>query len=69
MCGSTAFANADAMRAALLKHDDVLRIAIEKHEGFLFSHTGDGMVAAFKLPALNAKRLTRRSAWTWTVTT
>jgi class 3 adenylate cyclase len=43
-------ADADAMRAALLKHDDVLRTAIEKHEGFLFSHTGDGVVAAFASP-------------------
>ena len=42
--------DADAMRAALLKHDDVLRTAIEKHEGFLFSHTGDGVVAAFASP-------------------
>ena len=43
-------ADGDAMRAALLKHDDVLRTAIEKHEGFLFSHTGDGVVAAFNSP-------------------
>ena len=42
--------DADAMRAALLKHDDVLRDAIEKREGFLFSHTGDGVVAAFTSP-------------------
>src|SRR6185312_10148953 len=42
--------DADAMRAALLKHDDALRTAIEKHEGFLFSHTGDGVVAAFTSP-------------------
>ena len=42
--------DADAMRAALLKHDGVLRTAIEKHEGFLFSHTGDGVVAAFASP-------------------
>lgn len=40
-------ADADAMRAALLAHDNVLRTAIEEHEGFLFSHTGDGVVAAF----------------------
>ena len=39
-------AGADAMRAALLEHDDVLRAAIEEHEGFLFSHTGDGVAAA-----------------------
>src|SRR5258707_1037122 len=43
-------ADADAMRAALLAHDDVLRDAIEAHEGFLFSHTGDGVVAAFASP-------------------
>ena len=40
-------ADADAIRASLLKHDDVLRTAIEEHEGFLFSHTGDGVGAAF----------------------
>jgi predicted ATPase/class 3 adenylate cyclase len=43
-------ADADAMRAALLAHDRVLRTAIEKHEGFLFSRTGDGVVAAFTSP-------------------
>jgi predicted ATPase/class 3 adenylate cyclase len=43
-------ADADAMRAALLAHDGVLRNAIEAHGGFLFSHTGDGVVAAFASP-------------------
>jgi predicted ATPase/class 3 adenylate cyclase len=43
-------ADADAMRAALLAHDEVLRTAIEAHEGFLFSHTGDGAAAAFASP-------------------
>src|SRR6476646_9596875 len=43
-------ADADAMRAALLKHDDVLRTAIEAHDGFLFSRTGDGVVAALTSP-------------------
>ena len=38
------------MRAALLAHDEVLRSAIEGHGGFLFSHTGDGVVAAFNSP-------------------
>ena len=42
--------DADAMRAALLTHDKVLRTAIEGHDGFLFSHTGDGVVAAFASP-------------------
>ena len=35
-------ADADAMRAALLAHDEVLRTAIEAHDGFLFSHTQPG---------------------------
>jgi predicted ATPase len=43
-------ADADAMRAALLAHDEVLRTAIKAHGGFLFSHTGDGVVAAFASP-------------------
>src|SRR4051794_34610886 len=38
------------MRVALSKHDEVLRDAIESHGGFLFSHTGDGVVAAFASP-------------------
>jgi class 3 adenylate cyclase len=43
-------ADAAAMRVALVNHDEVLRIAIEEHGGFLFSHTGDGVVAAFASP-------------------
>ena len=38
------------MRAALLAHDGVLQRAIEAHDGYLFSHTGDGVVAAFTSP-------------------
>ena len=38
------------MRAALAAHDEVLRSAIEGHDGFMFSHTGDGVVAAFASP-------------------
>jgi predicted ATPase/class 3 adenylate cyclase len=43
-------ADADQMRAALLAHDEVLRSAIDSHGGFLFSHSGDGVVAAFTSP-------------------
>jgi class 3 adenylate cyclase len=43
-------ADADEMRAALLAHDEVLRSSIEAHDGFLFSHTGDGVAAAFASP-------------------
>src|SRR5438067_1614051 len=38
------------MRAALCKPDQVLQTAIESNGGFLFSHTGDGVVAAFASP-------------------
>ena len=49
-------ADAQAMQAALVVHDKVLRTAIEAYDGFLFSHTGDGFVAAFASPmsAVNA---------------
>ncbi len=43
-------ADAEAMRAALSKHDQVLQTTIESQDGFLFSHTGDGVVAAFTSP-------------------
>jgi predicted ATPase len=43
-------ADADAMRAALAAHDEVLRNAIEAHGGWLFKHTGDGVCAAFASP-------------------
>jgi predicted ATPase len=48
--------DAQAMRAALVVHDKVLRTSIEAYDGFLFSHTGDGFVAAFASPmsAVNA---------------
>ncbi|MFI5508701.1 ATP-binding protein [Mycobacterium sp. NPDC051804] len=42
--------DADAMRSALVAHDKVLRSAIEAHEGYVFSHSGDGMAAAFASP-------------------
>ena len=43
-------ADADAMRSALAAHDEVLRDAIEAHDGWLFKHTGDGVCAAFASP-------------------
>ena len=50
--GSTRLWEADAaaMRAALVAHDEVLRSSIEVHDGFLFKHTGDGVCAAFSSP-------------------
>jgi predicted ATPase len=42
--------DADAMRSALAAHDEVLRTTIESHGGFLFKHTGDGVIASFASP-------------------
>jgi predicted ATPase len=42
--------DADEMRIALAAHDEVLRGAIERHGGWLFKHTGDGVCAAFASP-------------------
>jgi class 3 adenylate cyclase len=52
--------DADAMRSALVAHDKVLRTAIEAHDGFVFSHTGDGVAAAFA--DLRRGRRDRRAA-------
>jgi predicted ATPase len=48
--------DAEGMRVALAAHDKVLRSAIEANQGYVFSHTGDGMAAAFASPmsAVNA---------------
>ena len=43
-------ADPEGMRAAIAAHDQVLRQAIEKHGGWLFKHTGDGVCAAFASP-------------------
>ena len=43
-------ADADGMLSALAAHDKVLRTAIEDNDGFVFSHSGDGVVAAFASP-------------------
>src|SRR5205085_9632324 len=46
----------EAMRAALAEHDAALRAAIEANGGWLFKHTGDGVIAAFATgrPAIDA---------------
>src|SRR5262249_44927377 len=43
-------ADADAMRAAMGAHDNIMREAIESRGGYLFKHTGDGVCAAFSSP-------------------
>ncbi len=41
---------AEAMRTALATHDETLRESIAAAGGFMFKHTGDGIVAAFASP-------------------
>ncbi len=55
--------DAEAMRAALAAHDEVLRSVIEAHGGFLFKHTGDGVCAAFASPtsAVDAAAVAQRA--------
>ena len=38
------------LRFGRVTHDEVLRTAIEGHDAYLFSHTGDGVVAAITSP-------------------
>jgi predicted ATPase len=40
----------DEMRLALARHDRMMAEAIEKRGGWLFKHTGDGIIAAFASP-------------------
>ena len=51
--GSTARweADAEAMRDALVEHDELLAREVECHSGWMFKHTGDGICAAFSTPA------------------
>jgi predicted ATPase/class 3 adenylate cyclase len=46
----------DAMRAAMARHDEILRQAVEEHEGLVVKSTGDGIHAAFATarPAVEA---------------
>jgi predicted ATPase/class 3 adenylate cyclase len=40
-------AHPDAMQSALARHDEIVRSAIEAHEGYVVKTTGDGFHAAF----------------------
>ena len=50
------------MRSALAAHDATLTAAIESHDGRLFKHTGDGVVAAFASAQGRHPRRRRRPA-------
>ena len=53
--------DADAMRAALAAHDEVLRNAIEAHGGYMFKHTGDGCARRSPPRSMRWMRLWPRS--------
>ena len=52
----------DQMQLALVRHDEILRSAIDAHGGFVFSTAGDGFSAAFNTPrnAVDAAVLAQR---------
>jgi class 3 adenylate cyclase len=47
-------AHPDAMRDALVRHDELLREAIEAHDGHLIKTDGDGCMAAFAFATADA---------------
>ena len=59
----------DGMRAALARHDDIVRSAIESHGGHVVKTTGDGFHAAFSTAhdavdaAVDAQRLLGAEPW------
>ena len=55
--------NPPAMQAALARHDEILRDAIEEKEGYVFKTVGDAFCAAFPtaLDALEAALSAQRS--------
>jgi predicted ATPase/class 3 adenylate cyclase len=60
----------EAMRAALARHDDILRRTVEKRDGVVVKTTGDGLHAAFATApdavsaAIDAQRELAREDWT-----
>ena len=55
----------DAMRHALARHDEILRSAIEAHNGYVFKTIGDAFCAAFPTApdALNAVMTAQRAIY------
>lgn len=62
----------EAMKRALAQHDQLLHLAIAKHNGFVFKQIGDAFQAAFVEPldaleaSLSAQRALRDAAWSET---
>ena len=59
----------EAMSVALVRHDEILRAAIDAHEGHVFSTAGDAFAAAFGRAtdavnaALDAQRALQAEEW------
>ena len=59
----------ELMRGALARHDEILRDAVEKRDGYVVKTTGDGLHAAFAVApdavaaALDAQRALVREEW------
>lgn len=59
----------EAMSAGLVRHDKILRQAVEGHGGAVFKHTGDGICAVFATPiaglsaALAAQQSLQADSW------
>jgi class 3 adenylate cyclase len=57
------------MQAALARHDELLRLAIEEHDGYVFKTVGDAFCCAFRTApdaleaALDAQRLLLKERW------
>ena len=57
------------MRAALARHDELLRKTVAEHDGVVFSSTGDGIAAVFESAssavraALTSQRLLETEGW------
>ena len=59
----------DAMRRALVRHDEILRNAVEAHGGHIVKARGDGVHAAFRTAhdaldaAVDGQRLLSMESW------
>jgi len=64
----------DSMGVVLARHDEIVRSAIERHDGFVFATGGDGFAAAFGRAdgavgaAVDAQRLLSMEVWPEQVT-
>ena len=62
-----------AMKAAMVRHDELLEKTIAAHRGYVFARMGDGMAAAFstarrrRLPRRRVQTCARRENWRYRI--